>query len=83
MPGEPVPSSRHRGSRHSAGAARRVGRPHGRVRYRRHKVRDPEGYTFEVMWEVPRSAWGEFEKKGGAMPLDLDAAVTQWGRSAR
>lgn len=41
--------------------------------------RDPDGATFEVMWETPRDSWGEFETKGGARPLDLDAALAQWG----
>jgi len=44
--------------------------------------RDPDGHTFEVMWETPREAWGEYESKAGAMPLDLAAALKQWGRGA-
>jgi catechol-2,3-dioxygenase len=41
--------------------------------------RDPDGATFEVMWETPRDSWGEFAVKGGARPLDLDAALAKWG----
>ena len=41
--------------------------------------RDPDGHTFEVMWETPRDSWGEFETRAGARPLDLDAALRRWG----
>lgn len=40
---------------------------------------DPDGIEFEIMWRVPREAWGEFEHKGAVMPLDLDAEVRRWG----
>jgi catechol-2,3-dioxygenase len=40
---------------------------------------DPDGNEFEIMWRVPREAWGEFENKGVVMPLDLDAEVRRWG----
>ena len=36
---------------------------------------DPDGNEFEIMWRVPREAWGEFENKGVVMPLDIDAEV--------
>jgi catechol-2,3-dioxygenase len=42
---------------------------------------DPDGNEFEIMWRVPREAWGEFEKRGTVMPLDLDAEVRRWGAS--
>jgi len=42
--------------------------------------RDPDGHTFEVMWEVPREAWGEYENRAGAMPLDFQAAGEKWSR---
>ena len=42
---------------------------------------DPDGNEFEIMWRVPRDAWGEFENKGAVMPLDLDAEVSRWGAS--
>ena len=41
--------------------------------------RDPDGNEFEIMWRVPRESWGEFEKRGTVMPLDLDAEVRRWG----
>jgi len=44
--------------------------------------RDPDGNEFEIMWRVPREAWGEFEKRGTVMPLDLDAEVRRWGSAA-
>ncbi|HET8570987.1 MAG TPA: VOC family protein [Candidatus Limnocylindria bacterium] len=45
--------------------------------------RDPDGNEFEVMWEVPREAWGAYEQQATVMPLDLDAEVARWGtRSA-
>jgi catechol-2,3-dioxygenase len=40
---------------------------------------DPDGIEFEIMWRVPREAWGEFEHKGAVMPLDLEAEVRRWG----
>jgi catechol-2,3-dioxygenase len=40
---------------------------------------DPDGNEFEIMWRVPREAWGEFEKRGAVMPLDIDAEVRRWG----
>jgi catechol-2,3-dioxygenase len=40
---------------------------------------DPDGNEFEIMWRVPREAWGEFENKGAVMPLDLDAELRRWG----
>jgi catechol-2,3-dioxygenase len=43
---------------------------------------DPDGNEFEIMWRVPREFWGEFERRGTVMPLDLDAEVRRWGASA-
>jgi catechol-2,3-dioxygenase len=40
---------------------------------------DRDGNEFEVMWRVPREFWGEFEKHGSVLPLDLDAEVRRWG----
>jgi catechol-2,3-dioxygenase len=40
---------------------------------------DPDGNEFEIMWRVPREAWGEFENKGAVMPLDLDDELRRWG----
>jgi catechol-2,3-dioxygenase len=44
---------------------------------------DPDGNEFEIMWRVPREAWGEFEKHATVAPLDLDAEVRRWGSGAR
>jgi catechol-2,3-dioxygenase len=40
---------------------------------------DPDGNEFEIMWRVPREAWGEYADKGAVMPLDLDAELRRWG----
>jgi catechol-2,3-dioxygenase len=40
---------------------------------------DPDGNEFEIMWRVPREAWGEFERRGAVMPLDIDAELRRWG----
>jgi catechol-2,3-dioxygenase len=40
---------------------------------------DPDGNEFEIMWRVPREAWGEYEEHGAIMPLDIDAEVKRWG----
>jgi catechol-2,3-dioxygenase len=42
---------------------------------------DPDGNEFEIMWRVPREAWGELEKRATILPLDLDAEVRRWGRT--
>src|SRR5687768_9030509 len=44
--------------------------------------RDPDGNEFEVMWQVPTEAWGEFADQATVMPLDLDAELRRWGRGA-
>jgi catechol-2,3-dioxygenase len=40
---------------------------------------DPDGNEFEIMWRVPREAWGEYEKRGVVMPLDIEAEVARFG----
>ena len=40
---------------------------------------DPDGNEFEIMWRVPRAAWGEFETRGAVMPLDIDSELRRWG----
>ncbi|MDQ4034548.1 MAG: VOC family protein [Chloroflexota bacterium] len=45
--------------------------------------RDPDGNEFEVMWEVPREAWGEFADQATVLPLDLEAEVARWGQAGR
>lgn len=41
--------------------------------------RDPDGNEFEIMWRVPREAWGDYEQRGVVLPLDLDAELARWG----
>jgi catechol-2,3-dioxygenase len=43
---------------------------------------DPDGNEFEIMWRVPREFWGEYERRGVVMPLDLQAEVARWGAAA-
>jgi catechol-2,3-dioxygenase len=43
---------------------------------------DPDGNEFEIMWRVPREAWGQYERQGAVMPLDLAAEVKRWGAPA-
>ena len=40
---------------------------------------DPDGNEFEIMWRVPREAWGEYEKRGVVLPLDIEAEVARFG----
>jgi catechol-2,3-dioxygenase len=40
---------------------------------------DPDGNEFEVMWRVPREAWGVYEDEATVMPLDLEAELKRWG----
>ncbi len=40
---------------------------------------DPDGNEFEIMWRVPREAWGEYEHRGAVMPLDMEAELRRWG----
>ena len=39
---------------------------------------DPDGNQFEIMWMLPREAWGEYAEKGVVERLDLAAEVTAW-----
>lgn len=39
---------------------------------------DPDGNEFEVMWLLPRHAWGEYETKAVVEPLDLAAETARW-----
>ncbi len=40
---------------------------------------DPDGNEFEIMWRVPREAWGEYADKGVVLPLDIDLELKRWG----
>jgi len=39
---------------------------------------DPDGNEFEIMWMLPRSAWGEYETKAVVERLDLAAEIDRW-----
>jgi catechol-2,3-dioxygenase len=41
---------------------------------------DPDGNEFEVMWMLPRDAWGDYERAAPVEPLDLPGEVRRWGR---
>jgi len=40
---------------------------------------DPDGNEFEVMWMLPRAAWGDFADAAPVEHLDLPAEVARWG----
>ncbi|HEU4810549.1 MAG TPA: VOC family protein [Nocardioides sp.] len=40
---------------------------------------DPDGNEFEVMWMLPREAWGDFENAAPIDALDLPGEVRRWG----
>jgi catechol-2,3-dioxygenase len=44
--------------------------------------KDPDGNEFEIMWSVPREAWGDYATKGAVMPLDIDAEIARFGAKA-
>jgi catechol-2,3-dioxygenase len=39
---------------------------------------DPDGNEFEIMWMLPREAWGEYESAAPVDRLDLSAELTRW-----
>lgn len=39
---------------------------------------DPDGNEFELMWMLPREAWGEYESSAVVEPLDLAEEVKRW-----
>ena len=39
---------------------------------------DPDGNEFEVMWMLPRSAWGDYESSAPIEHLDLAAERERW-----
>ena len=41
--------------------------------------KDPDGNEFEVMWLLPREAWGRFKDDAVVLPLDLDKEIKKWG----
>ena len=45
---------------------------------------DVDGIEFEVLWSVPREAWGDYEKNAVSQRLDLASEVARYGsRAAR
>jgi catechol-2,3-dioxygenase len=43
---------------------------------------DPDGIEFEVLWRLPREAWGEWENAVTTRPLDLAAELKRFGKQA-
>ena len=39
---------------------------------------DPDGNEFEIMWMLPRDAWGEHESQAVIERLDLAAELAEW-----
>jgi catechol-2,3-dioxygenase len=39
---------------------------------------DPDGNEFEIMWMLPRDAWGDYENSAPIDRLDLDAELDRW-----
>jgi catechol-2,3-dioxygenase len=39
---------------------------------------DPDGNEFEVMWMLPRDAWGDYENAAPVDHLDLAAELRRW-----
>ena len=39
---------------------------------------DPDGNEFEIMWMVPKSAWGEYGDAAVVERLDLAAEIARW-----
>ena len=39
---------------------------------------DPDGNAFEIMWMLPREAWGEYENVAPVDRLDLAAELRRW-----
>lgn len=39
---------------------------------------DPDGNEFEIMWMLPRDAWGEHESQAVIERLDLASEVARW-----
>ena len=39
---------------------------------------DPDSNEFELMWMLPRAAWGAYEHQATIERLDLDAEIARW-----
>ena len=44
---------------------------------------DPDGHEFEIMWQVPRELWGDYEKQAPTGPLDLDAELRRFASAKK
>ena len=42
--------------------------------------KDPDGIEFEIMWRLPRDAWGDMEHAAITRPLNLDAELRRWSK---
>lgn len=40
--------------------------------------KDPDGNEFEIMWMLPRSAWGAYANQAVIEQLNLDAHIARW-----
>jgi len=40
--------------------------------------KDPDGNEFEIMWMLPRHAWGQYSDSAPVEQLDLDAELSRW-----
>ena len=45
-------------------------------------AKDPDGIEFEVLYRLPREAWGEWETSVTTRPLDLGAELARFGKQA-
>ena len=41
--------------------------------------KDPDGNELEIMWMLPREAWGEYADTAPVERLDLRGEVARWG----
>lgn len=39
---------------------------------------DPDGNEFEIMWMLPREAWGAYAQQAVIEPLNLEAQIDRW-----
>ncbi len=40
---------------------------------------DPDGYKFEITWQVPREDWGKFDRQAIVAPLNLQRELERYG----
>lgn len=44
---------------------------------------DPDGNEFEILWRVPRAAWGEFAHRAVTRSLNLPRELERFGQEAK